>query len=207
MINKAINLIKSSTDSMAWIDRKGGIVYNAKRAVETEDGIKEQRFPVSTGVLPVDCFESGTYLDLVPDSKYYSVSYFEQLTDVTTVPAPIARRHKMLNMSVSVRFFVWLNLNKIGINDPTLTADFKMQSLNRLDRTHTGTSEVQNIQINNLQIESKDNTIKSMEQYTFDNLQRLVTFPYDVFSIKFDLSWRTPVNCAEDVELGFEIEC
>lgn len=192
---------------MAWVDRYGGLTFNATRTEQSESGTKQVSYPVSHVGSDPDCFENDTYLQLVPNSKYMSVSYFEQIGDTSMIISANSRRHKMYDFNATLRLVVWLNLHKIGINDPTLTADFKLQTLNRLQKKHPTTTEVQQLQIANVFVDSKTTTVDLFNQYSYDNVQKLVLFPYDVFSVRFDVQWKTPLECVTDVVPGTPITC
>lgn len=208
MINKAIEIIKPAITSMAWIERYGGITSIAERTIDTESGLTTQKFPISSSVEAKTCFENNKYLDLVPNDKYFSVAYYEQLSDIETETLQRHKRHKVHKFTTKLRFVAWLNLQKIGITDVTTVADFQTQTINRLLRDHPDAEKkYQQMKASNVRVDRKETTVAVFNQYTYDNLQKLIYYPFDVFSISFDLSWQMQINCAEDVATGVAIDC
>ena len=84
MLKLAIDCINPTVIALNFIERYGGLVYTAvkKEEVTGDLGIpvfKEERFPVACGVTGRECWEHGKYQWLVPNFRYKSVAWWEEL--------------------------------------------------------------------------------------------------------------------------------
>src|SRR5689334_9452165 len=77
MINDIGQILKSYIEPLGFIDKLGGVVRVVTKSDTGDDGrVVRKSFPVDCGVSNEDCL-SGRYTDLMPNSKYLGVAYFE----------------------------------------------------------------------------------------------------------------------------------
>lgn len=133
MVNLLVKAYQDAIENLGWIERYGGLV----RPVLTQENImldgKGVKIPA---VYPVSCLiessctEPGIYKRLVPDDAYKSVAYFEQRgSGRFTIEGPI---RNLFSLTVPLRFVVWLNFKRLGIEGCPDTLPFQLSLANAL---------------------------------------------------------------------------
>ena len=110
-MNQAIaDIIRTQIEATeaTWIDKTAGLVSSVTIETRGPDNTTiEKTFPVACCVTAKDC-KSGAYNELMPDSKYKSVLYFED-KGITFKESRGAFKYYTSNL----RLVGWLNINKI----------------------------------------------------------------------------------------------
>src|SRR5688572_11995058 len=109
MINDIGQILKSRLAPLAFIDKLGGVVrVVTKNETDSNGRVVRKSFPVDCDVTNDDCL-AGKYTDLVPNSKYLSVAYFEDQGI-----RPVTQDVKDFTFVASLKLICWLNLKKLG---------------------------------------------------------------------------------------------
>ena len=108
-MNQAIaDIIRNQIEDLDFIDKLAGLVAAVTFDMKAPNNTTVQKtFPIACCVSADDCKE-GAYNDLMPDSKYKSVIYFED-KGVTFVKSEGIFKYYISNL----RLVCWLNIEKI----------------------------------------------------------------------------------------------
>lgn len=108
-MNEAIaDIIRDYISDLSFIDKLAGLVKAVTVEMRAPDNTTVQKtFPVACCVTADDC-KTGAYNDLVPDSRYKTVIYFEDRgTSFVRSQGP------MKYYTSNLRLVCWININKI----------------------------------------------------------------------------------------------
>lgn len=210
MIDKVLSLYSAQIMSLPWVERYGGLTFLAERYIE--EGSPEI-FPVSSNVSNSDCWQNGAYANLVPSASVKSIVYYEQIADINVVPSTRGKRSYQ-TYTTSLRLVSWLNIPLLGYPDTSICWRFipgvKKELMKRPDIPVGGDLEkilVLAPEIKNISIDSSDNTKNNVfSKYSYGD-ERLFLYPYDFFSLTFDLTFTIDENCLEDIVLDNPINC
>lgn len=189
--------LKTRITALPYADKTAGLTKVAVRRIEgtTEDGTKyllqEQRFPIAANVTGSECWRTGTYKDLAPNSSLKSVVYFEQLTPETITPDS----RNFISTSAKLRLVAWFNLKKIGI-DGELPVEIKYELMGLLQSKIT-------IELNPIDssVSFKINQIIAdpsvFSKYSYEKalIENMLLYPYSYFAIDFTANWLLQPNC------------
>jgi hypothetical protein len=108
-MNQAIaHIIKSEIEGLDFVDKIAGLVAPLTFDIAIGDGKSvEKTFPIACCVSPEDCKE-GAYNDLMPNSQYKTVIYFED-KGVTFVKSESHWKYYTSNL----RLVCWINIEKL----------------------------------------------------------------------------------------------
>lgn len=200
MISPIIDYLMPAIEQLNWVGKSAGLVKTFyMNKLINEDGekavYKEFRYPVACNVTHADCL-TGKYKDLIPNSDYTSVVYFEDFGGriVNTI------RHERadhLNFVHKVRLVVWYNLNRFETSACSLDNILVSQLLDvipienhiKFDNYITVNFELQSIPV-------KDRNIFSRYVYDY-SIVDLLFHPYNYFALDFDVNYIMGVHCPE----------
>lgn len=191
MIRSIIDQVLPDISALNFADRVAGIVTAASQKVMAVDNTMVLKTCPIYQNTPVTC-ESGDYILCVPDEKFKSIIYFEEISNVIE-----SQSNYDYQMSADVRLVGWFNLKKINQN---VTADTLMrlilQSINENVPEFGG---VFNVKIRLTGFENKSPQIFSA--YTYDEAEtQYLLFPYDYGSLRFTVTYRMN-KCVDDIEI------
>lgn len=196
MIKQVIDKLQP-LEYLYFLPKYGGLVRTArKKVVVSEDETTELLFPVSLNT-GADCYETGEYRNLVPDTDQRSIVYIEQTTDIEAIEKPpLPSRYNIGAYGVTVRIVVWLNLPKLGHEhyaqsiEPYLTAVFGV---------------VQDAGYDIRRVLVRDEEIFSKYAYD-DRILSKLGYPYDFFAVDVDATMRNYPQC-DIMRIPGEINC
>jgi hypothetical protein len=150
-------------------------------------------FPVVQNIVGGKCY-AGQYKDIAPDSKKKSVIYFEPISNVDII---FSRGNKMSAFESKIALVCWLNLPKLGRTDDEDLFDLRMQLIATCSKvpvliTYEGLK---------YKAELRPTTIKSTPEifgkYSYDKniINNMLLYPYQYFSIEFDVTFHANVEC------------
>lgn len=201
MTSDLANILRSYIESISFIDKIGGLV-KPMTLVNTDDAGKSYKkiIPVDCNVTYDDCI-SGRYTDLIPNSKYKSVSYFE---DGGTVKINDGKAD--FAFQSNIKFICWLNLKKLGKENCSVSAIAIATILDKIPNKYLNSSPYTRIQIICTGEDVKSPAIFSKYTYDEATIQYLM-YPYDYFALNFQVKYVIPRGCIVDFENSPEIEC
>lgn len=185
-------ILRQRVAGLSIVGKSAGLV----RAITRNVGGKNKTFPVACTVQdPLACSES-TVVDLIPDSRYESIVYFEDLGS-SVIPHP-AERLMGTKYRVRLRLVGWMDTTKIG------------------DKCATGAQFVREIQeaVTVLKPYNLDpfkglvhKVVGVLPQgpsifgkYTYDEANRqYLNWPYDYFAIDIETTYILPPGCEEPI--------
>lgn len=200
-MNEAIaNIIKSQIENLPFMERTAGLVKVFKRQEKTEKGTIVKSFPMDCGVTQKDC-NGGKYTDLVPNSKYKSIHYFEDFgTRISS------QDQGFFDFESTVKLVGWLNLKKLGKTDCSVSHLAMAAILKTIRSEHFNDGMFTRIQIRCTGIDPKSAAIFSKYSYNEEVTQYLM-FPFDYYAMTFNVSYRVPYKCINDWVTSTETNC
>lgn len=207
MIGKVLSQVSEEIMETPWLERYGGL---AKLVSRKKDG-KKQVFPVSCDLTGSDCFESGRYKDLVPNSKKASIAYWliDRPTQINS-NVRLAHSYDANEFRTRLKLVVWVNMQKLGQDDCYTAELFAAETLKRIQST------LQNKKITvpfktfkhslspaGISYEPKD-IFKGLD---YEDVEALSMYPYTAFAIYFDFAYTTSISCLPDVNIDDPYEC
>ncbi len=207
MVRLIEQALRAPIEALGFIGQYGGIVRAVTIPQEIGDGqYAGKTFPVSCYLSASDCFDSGKFMDLVPDERYASVAYFEQLGGASLAASGPNRREWAFEEQL--RFVCWLNYPALGLDDCLGPERFALAFLAAVDGTRNFTVDgiSGRLDITRARLLPRDN-MQVFGRYSYAGKQHVFFSPYDFFAV--DLVAKATVNgaCIQDVTLGIPVEC
>lgn len=202
-MNTAIaNIIKAQIENLPFIDRIAGAVRVASRQEQGSKSIIIKKFPVDCGVTASDC-SSGKYTDLVPNTNYKSIHYFEDL-GVSISGAD----QKTFSFESKLKLVGWLNQKKLGKTDCSVShlaiaAILKQIPTHYFNDTNNGFTK---ISISCTGIDPKNAAIFSKYSYQ-EEVNQYLMYPFDYYAINFTTKFTVPYQCIDAWVTSLETNC
>lgn len=192
-MNEAIaSILKSKLVGISYADKVAGLV----RPVTFEINQVAKTYPVGFDVKHDDCIK-GLYNDLMPNSKYKSIMYFED-----NGTQFLARIGDYQVCQSSLRLVGWINTSKFQeTNCPTPESTCMiMEIISAFPSTHFNQGDFQKIQISVNNEVPKSKAI--FAAYTYDELMsQYLFYPYDYFALNLTVNYTFNMNCLCTKEL------
>jgi len=191
MISKIANLLKDEISSVTWVETIGGLAKATKTA-----GLNNTEIIIPTCKNVSSACDNSDLKSLVPTSVKKSVLFFEA--------EPAIAEKNMINhveWSVNIKLLVWVNYKLID-------QDMVEPSRLILDILHNMPTTLPNVPnyLNGMVLEyvgQNENKEDMFNKYTFfEKETQYVTYPYDCFSLTFNVSFRTPKTCLDNTTLN-----
>lgn len=216
VINPVINDILVSGELL--IEKYGGLavpITVQESVAQTANGepiMKAKSFPVSSTASFQDCIRTN-YQELVPNSNYRSMGYFEQLGDATRNASQeaLARRGSVFVYDIPVRLVVWLNIPKMNIDgyqasSHSIAGVVLIRLQKELNKPNGFPFPVDVYPNSSVQMifqgqEPKDAN-RIFGKYSYGDLTKFMLAPYDWFSVRYLVRLRISSKCFDDFTLA-----
>lgn len=190
------NYIVSLIDGLPFIDKIAGVVTPITRKADDVTKV----FPVACGVQHRDCV-AGKYDDLVPNSKYKSIIYFED--NGVSFGAIKGNRREFTSR---LRLIGWLNLQKLGETDCMKSEAIILEILRSLPLFPVNHNNYILLMVTLVSEAPKNKDIFSKYSYDEATMQYLMS-PYDYFALDINMKWFMNLNCIDPYEPQPSIDC
>lgn len=208
-MNQAIaDIIKGHIENLDFVDKIAGLTSVLTFDMKGKDNaVVQKSFPVACCVTPKECEKNGAYNDLMPNSKYKTVIYFED-EGVTFVKAESNWKY----YKSTLRLIAWLNIEKLtesGICKSEIPCTYAahiiteiMRALPEFPHSHSPIERVYS-EITNQLVRSP--SIFSAYTYDEKHVQYLMA-PYDYFALTIETSFAICLKSARvpDATCGSE---
>lgn len=204
MIESIINAIPFDQH---WIEKKGGLVRTARKSfpIDEESNLFiEKKYPISSNVSAKECFDNGKYSDLMPDSRYKSICYFEQ-TSPTLPQSNINLGSEAFVFETNVKFVCWLNLNLLGFDVPDKSEIFQLEMYKFFSKIKFLVNGIHGIKIKFISFGQKNEN--PFSNYSYENIEGLLLYPFDFFVINLTIQYNVKIDCIESVPVLTPIIC
>ena len=202
MNTQVARIIREQIESLPFMDKVGGLVKVVTKQEQSNNGFTTKTFPVDCNVTSADCI-SGKYDDLIPNSKYKSIHYFEDLGVSIS-----GQDQAFFDFVGKVKLVGWLNLKKLGKTDCNVShlAQAAILKTIQAKNFNDSTSGFTRIQIRCDGIEPKTANIFSKYSYP-ESVTQYLMFPFDYYAMTFTVSFRVPYKCIDDWLVSTETNC
>ena len=180
------NYIVGLIDTQTYIDKIAGLVT----PITTKQKDITKIVPFACGVQHRDCV-SGKYDDLVPNSRYKSVIYFED----QGVNFGLVKGDRQYFTS-KLRMVVWLNMQKLGEAGCVLSNQVLLSIFATIPQFPVNFGNYLQMKITPVSEPIKNKNIFS--PYSYDEaVNQYLIAPYDYFAIDFNVSWWMVLECLD----------
>jgi len=231
MLNLALSAIKETLEDVdvagtPLIEKYGGLVFPLsipEQVGSTDKGqpiLREKVFPVACGVTFEACVGQRKYQELVPNSRYRSIAYWEQLADATINTAESGRYPKgnVLVYDINARLVVWLNMAKFNLNGEALSqcsiaapVALKIQEalLNGKREFAIENAAYENAGVRLLfQGQERKDARTAFGQYSYgQETAKFMLYPYDFLVLRYVVRLRIPRQCVTAFTIGEPVDC
>lgn len=196
MNEKIANIIKTKIQSLSFVDKIAGLTRPVMVDVLGEGNTKVQKiYPIACNVSTDDCIK-GRYQDLIPNSKYASIIYFEDLGTTFTKEA-----QNWMKFDSRLSLVCWMNLKKLGECEKCTTSTEVLLSilgiLSEFPFNDSTYAPIREIKIESIGEAVKSNNIFS--KYTYDEkTTQYLLYPYDFFMLNMSVSYRINLHCIDE---------
>lgn len=202
-MNAAIaEIIRSYVNALPFVDKIAGLVKPISTSESSGEGKPpiKKTFPVACNTTHAECL-SGKLMELMPNSKYKSVIYFEDLGVNIT-----GSDQRYFDFTSTLKLVCWLNLQKLGKTDCSVSALAIGSIIKSLPAPNFNSSPYTRIDISMIGQDIKTNAIFS--KYTYDEqAMQYLMYPFDYFAITLKTNFRLPYQCIQDWENGVAQNC
>lgn len=214
MIDQALKLIEPEITALPWIERYSGLSRVRRRKIQVEGKSTTQSYPVSCACSASDCWNLGKYKDLVPDSKYRSVTYWEQQGDMIYSKIDgMGRKSGLRQFTGNLKLISWFNLLALGKDDCNFCLEAFTDIL-KLFKNKIPTKDltdnplmIQNLVFEVQNLNGKETSNRVFSRYTYGDIQELFEYPYDYCTIDISISFIANIDCIEYTELEDPLDC
>jgi hypothetical protein len=187
-----LDLIKN----INWMDKYSGLVRPVTVAQQSSNGVVKKTFPIACSVSAENCTPNN-YTDLVPNTNYKSVVYFED--GGTQV---VGSDSRYIDLRSNLYLIGWLNGKKLGYDGCGISAMAILSIIKTLRPNFNpfNSGSFVKIKINAISEDPKNPNI--FTRYSYDeSTNQYLMFPFDYFRLNMQISFSVALNCIEDMEL------
>lgn len=223
MIEIAIQGLKDKISNLPYVEHYGGLSFPIEKVDVIGEGVSARSikkvFPVMSTLTGFDCWNKGKYQNLVPNTKYKSLFYWEVLDDMKQIPNAHGAGYKAVTFSGSARLVYWLNLALMGASAGSLLSEYGNYTLGPLVQgnliselegkrfgLNSGALQGTSISLKKAGVVVKDARIFSRYSYGND-ISALLMYPYDFGAIDFKIEMTMPRSCIADVTELAPLNC
>lgn len=204
MLSNVMSLISERLTSLCWISRYCELSVIARRTIrDKNDRSIVETYPVSCKCDQSNCFDTGRYKDLVPDAKYASLAYWEQVGNIRSEKY----KKRIYKYETSLDLIVWLNLPKLGIDECHVNGLVLTDLQNVLSGKFNSNDAIGSIDVS-LAFQHSHNSVRLIfNKYAYGNVEHLFFYPYQALAFRYDISWLGMPDCLPGLECSEPIEC
>lgn len=196
MISEVLNILSPKLIELCWVENYAGLTRLVNKKVKNG----YQTFPIICD-LDKDCWSNGIYKNLVPNDKYKSTVYWEQISSIKQEEF----NKRLIRLSVDLRLVSWFNLNRLG-KHCSFSCEAYEDLLRVLLGRHNGDGKNIGINISNLNLDDQDTTVnKVFGRYSYD--RNIFIHPYEAMSVTMSLSFVISKSCLKPATCENEIPC
>jgi len=195
----AIDNGEEQPSGLLFIEKMAGLVVVGEKlqSTEIEGAFAVSKFPISIDSDYEECFNSGCYKDLVPNSRKKGVLYFE---DYGTMPS--GRKGGYFDYNSKIRLVCWIN-NKLiqGNTCKSINHVLVTQIRKTLEKGYFNDTEFSKIRVTATNI--IENEYRLFERYTYPkDVLKYLMHPYEAFGIDFMVEYSISENCLPEIVLN-----
>lgn len=207
MINRMINQFTAAFEAIEWVGKYGGLARPLATKVEKSEGeFVELIYPVSCANASGDCFDNGTYRELLPDPSLKSVVYFIQESGLNKVAVNNFKLSKDIatnTFQCTLRLVVWLNLPLLGYKNQYCDAvSLFAADLWRKIEAMRATNPSVRFEVSG-QMPNDERAVfqEYLEGVIENRIEVFTLYPYGFFALNVNLVAEMAPNCWSDVPI------
>lgn len=195
MNSRIASLLKDRIAEFSYVDKVAGLV----RTIEYERAGEVIKIPVATDVEDALACDDSSLRDMVPDSSYQAIVYFEDRGFV-----PIRSRTRGLSYQSRLRLVCWVNTEKFN-SDPDAAAKIEQQFHLALTSNTYNFGPFAGVRHTVEGSAQRGHSIFSAYTYP-DSARQYLMPPFDAFAIDVLTTLRVLRGCEDQVTVGND-EC
>lgn len=182
------------------MDKYAGLVRPVTISQPSSNGVVRKTFPVACSVSQ-DCCTDKTYTDLIPNTQYKSVVYFED-NGVQVLGADA----RYIEMRSNLSLIGWLNGKKLGYNGCGIASMAILSIIKTLKPNFAPFNSGSFVKIKIAAISEDPKNPNIFTRYSYDeSTTQFLMYPFDYFRLNLQITFSVPLNCIEDMEILSEL--
>lgn len=217
MINIICETIRSQLSGLDLIDKNAGLV----KAVTIPQNVNGEfsgsiTIPASCNASGVPCYDIGREKDLLPGTRYKSVMYFEQLSDVTFTDY-VDESDDLMLFETDIRIVFWANHKALGYSDCAISDLFALTIIKNLIKNRSeysrrgGRFDVSYPNISEgaiVECSLTSQVSRSPAIFTdYSGINTELLYPFDYFALDYHIWFRIGVTCFTELTAQTPIDC
>lgn len=203
MIQSIAEAIRTRIAPLSFMDKHAGVVRAATFATEDPNVAGRwirKSFPIACDVTKDECL-TGAWRDLVPDTRYKSVSYFED-----GGVRYVGKEGNLIQYKASLNWICWLNLPKLGVTDCSISGAIISSVIAAIPDQPFNSGSLTRIRIR--PIGELPKTAAIFNKYTYDEtLLQYLLGPFDYFCLQFEVDFVIDKRCIDQYTFTDPINC
>lgn len=195
MNSRIASILKDRIAEFSYVDKVAGLV----RTIEYERAGEKIKIPVASDVEDALACDDSTLRDMVPDSSYQAIVYFEDRGFV-----PIRSRTRGLSYQSRLRLVCWVNTAKFN-SDPDAAAKIEQQFHLAMSSGTYNFGPFAGVRHSVEGVAQRGHSIFSAYTYP-DSARQYLLPPFDAFAIDVLTTLRVLRGCEDQVTVGND-EC
>lgn len=192
MNNKIANIIVDYIDGLSWIDKIAGLTQVAK----VTQGDTEKRFPVSCQLSYDDACRVGCYDELMPNSQYKSVVFFEDVGF-----SFVRQEGNKLYYESRLRLIAWLNYRLLTESGCGSSGDYIISILKILPTSPVNIGDL--LRFSTVVTSQAARSSDIFGKYTFDEKRsQYMMIPFDFFALDLRTNFMIINECIDPAPGG-----
>jgi hypothetical protein len=196
MNEQIASILKSKIEHLNFVDKIAGMVRPMIIDMQDKDNkLIKKLLPIASDITAEQC-RGGRYNDLIPNSKYKSILYFE---DNGTSFSYKAKNRAYFSSKLSL--VCWLNLKKLQDCDVTvISPQVILMIIAAWPEFPFEYGIYREISIKSISENVKNSGI--FNKYSYDeSLNQYLLWPYDYFSLQISVEYWIGLNCINDITI------
>lgn len=196
------NIIKTQIEGLDFVDKIAGLTKPMLINIPGPENKPVQKvFPIACDITSDECI-GGKYQDLIPQSKYASIIYFE---DAGVTMQKVAKNWVDFNSRLNL--VCWMNIKKLtDCSVCSTSAEVLLSILAALPKFPIQSGIYQAIEIISISEAIKSNAIFSKYSYDEKTTQYLL-HPFDFFMLNMSINFRVNLECVNQFERNPTCTC
>lgn len=205
MNTEIAKIVLSKVAGLSWMDKTAGLVRTANVHAKNAEGRSIiKKFPVACHVTDEQC-NSGEklYNDLIPDSRYRSVTYFED-GGINVLGGDT----RFIQCQTTLKMVSWLNGKKLVYDGCTLSSVAVISLLKIFSGMINPFNEGNFVKIKIGAISEPVKGPEIFSRYSYDEaVSQYLLYPNDYFALNLRVDFSIAHACISDFELLEEKLC
>lgn len=190
------NIVLDAIKDLNWVDKYAGLVRPVTIVQPTPTGTIRKVFPVSCSINETQC-KPGDYQELIPNTNYKSVVYFEDGGVTVT-----GRDARFVDCRSTLSLIAWLNGKKLGNDGCDLSSIAVLNIIKALTPYFSNFNSGSFAKIKIAAVSEDPKNANIFTRYSYDeSTTQYLMYPFDYFRLNLSVVFSVPLGCIDDMTI------